>query len=225
MKFYDWDFAPNCRRLRMFLLEKGIEIPREECITPQIALKDGYEKTYKHYMVPMLELDDGTQIGEVIAIWNYLEGVHPEPNLLGRSPLEKAEIIAWERRAYDEGMIGYAEIFRNSHPNFVDRGLPGYIEPIAQIPDLIERGKKRVAHFHEKFNSRLADNEFVGGDNFSVADITTITVVDFGLALEMPIPKSAPHVQRWYDMVNEREGVQLSRPRHLPDGTPVEQAA
>ena len=64
MKLYDWDFAPNCRRVRMFLLEKGIEIPREECITRDIALKTGYIGHYKHAMVPMLELDDGTQLGK-----------------------------------------------------------------------------------------------------------------------------------------------------------------
>jgi len=62
MKLYEWDFAPNCRRVRMFLLEKGIEIPKEECITPEIALKDPFISKYEHAMVPMLELNDGFQI-------------------------------------------------------------------------------------------------------------------------------------------------------------------
>jgi glutathione S-transferase len=225
MKLYEWDFAPNCRRVRMFLLEKGIEVEKEECITPEIILKTPYLDHYPHAMVPMLELDDGTQIGEALSIWIYLETLHPNPPLMGTTALEKAIISAWERRAYDEGMVGHAEIFRNSHPNFVDRGLPGHREPVPQIPALIERGKLRVERFHRKFNEQLSKNKFVAGDTFTVADITAITVVDFGHALEMQIPDFAPHVKRWYDMVQERESVQKSKPTHMPDGSPMPVAA
>jgi glutathione S-transferase len=224
-KLYDWDFAPNCRRVRMFLIEKDLEIERVECITPKIALNQAFQKRYTHYMVPMLELADGTQIGEALAIWTYLEALFPQPPLMGATPLEKARISAWERRAYDEGIVGHAEIFRNSHPNFVDRGLPGYHEKIAQIPALIERGKKRVAHFYRKFNEQLADNAFVAGDKFSVADMTTLVAVDFGKALDMPIPQSAPNVERWYDAMQKRPSVRDSVPKHGPDGTPLEMAA
>ncbi len=93
---------------------------------------------------------------------------------------------------YDEGMVGHAEIFRNSHPQFVDRGLPGHVDPVPQISALIERGKLRVAQFHEKFNDQLSKNNFIAGEKFSVADITTITVCDFGLALGMAIPDHCP---------------------------------
>ena len=137
MKLYEWDFAPNCRRVRMFLIEKGIEISKKECITPQIVLKPGYLAHYRH----ALELDDGTQIGEALVIWIYFEASYPDPPLMGTTALEKAVISAWERRAYDEGMVGHAEIFRNAHPKFVDRGLPGHLEPVPQIPALIERGE------------------------------------------------------------------------------------
>ncbi|HEX7953083.1 MAG TPA: glutathione S-transferase N-terminal domain-containing protein [Burkholderiales bacterium] len=225
MKLYDWDFAPNCRRVRMFLLEKGIQVPREECITPEIALKNPYISRYAHAMVPMLELDDGTQLGEGLAIWTYFETLYPDPPLMGRTALEKAQISAWERRAYDEGMVGHAEIFRNSHPNFVDRGLPGHTEPIPQIPALVERGKLRVARFHKKFNEQLSRNQYVAGDRFSVADITTITVVDFGHALEMPIPGDCPHVKRWYEEMQSRNSVRNSAPTHMPDGSPMPIAA
>jgi len=225
MKLYEWDFAPNCRRVRMYLLEKGIDIPREECITPAIALKHSYLDQYKHSMVPMLELDDGTQIGEGLSIWVYFETLHPQPPLMGTTALEKATILAWERRAYDEGMVGHAEIFRNSHPNFVDRGLPGHRDPVPQIPALVERGKLRVARFHKKFNEQLSKNRYVAGDKFSVADITTITVVDFGHALQMTIPSDCPHVQRWYDELQSRPSVRDSRPTHMPDGSPMPMAA
>lgn len=225
MKLYEWDFAPNCRRLRMFLIEKGIELPKEECITPNISLKKPYLDHYPHAMVPMLELDDGTQLGETLAIWTYFEALHPEPPLMGTTPVEKAVISAWERRAYDEGMVGHAEIFRNSHPNFVDRGLPGHTEAVPQIPDLVERGKLRVERFHRKFNDQLADKKYIAGDRFSVADITTVAVCDFGHAMEMKIPDFAPHVQRWYDAMQERESVVNSRPTHMPDGSPMSEAA
>ena len=77
MKLYDLDFAPNCRRVRMFLLEKRIKIPRESVSLRDIALKTGYIGHYKHAMVPMLELDDGTQLGEALSIWLYLETFTP----------------------------------------------------------------------------------------------------------------------------------------------------
>lgn len=211
--------------MRMFLLEKGIEVAKEECITSQIQLKDPYIRSYKHAMVPMLELDDGTQLGEALSIWLYFETQQPNPPLMGTTAVEKAVISAWERRAYDEGMVGHAEIFRNSHPRFVDRGLPGHVDPVPQIPALIERGKLRVERFHRKFNEQLSKNKFVAGDKFTVADITTITVCDFGHALEMKIPKDCPQVQRWYDMAQERKSVQKSRPTHMPDGTPMPLAA
>ena len=225
MKLYEWDFAPNYQRVRMFLLEKDIEIPKKKCITSEIILKDPYLAHYRHAMVPMLELDDGTQLGEGLAIWIYFEALYPDPPLMGTTPLEKAMISAWERRAYDEGMVGHAEIFRNSHPKFVDRDLPDHLEPVPQIPTLIERGKLHVARFHRKFNEQLSKNKFVAGDKFSVADITTITVVDFGHALEMQIPAGCPHVKRWYNEMQERDSVRQSLPTHMPDGTPMPVAA
>jgi glutathione S-transferase len=209
----------------MFLIEKGIEISKEECITSDIVLKPAYLTNYKHAMVPMLELDDGIQIGEALSIWTYFETLHPNPPLMGSTALEKAVISAWERRAYDEGMVGHAEIFRNAHPKFVDRGLPGHQEPVPQIPALVDRGKLRVERFHRKFNEQLSQNKFVAGHRFSVADITTITVVDFGHALEMQIPENCRHMRRWYDEVQERESVRRSLPTHMPDGSPMQVAA
>ena len=96
MKLYEWDFAPNSRwRVRMFLIEKGLEIERIECITPKIVLNEFFQARYPHYMVPMLELKDGTQIGEALAIWTYLETLYPQPPLMGTTALEKAAISAW----------------------------------------------------------------------------------------------------------------------------------
>jgi glutathione S-transferase len=205
----------------MYLIEKGLDVPREECITPAIALKAPFLDAYPHAMVPMLELDDGTQIGEALSIWTYFENLHPEPPLMGSTAMEKAMILSWERRAYDEGLIGHAEIFRNSHPNFVNRGLPGHRQPVPQIPALVERGQLRVERFHHKFNEQLADHEYIAGGRFSVADITTVCVVDFGHALDLPIPPGAPHLRRWYEQMQERNSVRASQPTHMPDGSPM----
>ena len=103
--------------------------------------------------------------------------------------------------------------------------MPGHVDPVPQIPALIERGKLRVARFHEKFNDQLSKNNFIAGEKFSVADITTITVCDFGLALGMAIPDHCPNVKRWYYEMQKRESVQKSRPTHMPDGTPMPLAA
>ena len=100
MKLHDWDFAPTCRRVRMFLLEKKLQIPKEECITPSIALKDPFIKYYKHAMVPMLGLDDGTRDRRGPVHLGLPGGTSPEPAAAGTTALEKATILAWERRAF-----------------------------------------------------------------------------------------------------------------------------
>jgi glutathione S-transferase len=221
MKLYEWNWTPSSRRLRIFLLEKGIEIPTEEVSTPDLRLEPWFRAIYPHAMAPMLELEDGTQIGEVFSIWLYLEALHPDPPLLGTTAVEKATVAAWERRAYDEGMIGYAEISRNSHPQFVNRGLPGYPEPVPQIPALIERGKLRVDFFHKKFDRQLAWNRFVAGERFSVADITTVSAIDYGRWLDLAIPGHFRNLKRWYAELQQIESVRKSLPYFSPNGTPI----
>lgn len=205
MKLYNWQFAPNCRRVRMFVLEKGLDLPAiEEVIGSGLRLRPEYLQTWPHAMVPMLELDDGTRIGEAMAICRYFEDEFPQPNLMGRDGREKGVIEMWERRAYDDCMIGTAEVFRNSHPDFVDRGIPGTTAPVPQIPALIERGKGRVARYYRKMQEQLRDHRFVAGDRFSVADITTLCAMDFARACDMPIPSDCPDVARWHADVSAR---------------------
>lgn len=205
MKIYNWQFAPNCRRVRMFVLEKGLDLPAiEEVIGDRFRLRPEYVNKWPHAMVPMLETDDGTQIGEAMAICRYLEDVFPEPRLMGRTAIEKGLIEMWERRAYDEGLIGCAEVFRNSHTEFVDRGLPGSLEPVPQIPALSERGKGRVGRFYQKFEAQLGKYPFVAGELFSVADITTLCVADFAKFNQLDIPGDCPNFARWYAVVAAR---------------------
>ena len=212
MKLYNWQFAPNCRRVRMFVLEKKLDLPAiEEVIGDGFRLVPPYIEKWPHAMVPMLETDEGAQIGEAMAICRYLEDRHPEPNLMGRSGVEKGTIEMWERRAYDDGMIGVAEVFRNSHPDFVDRGLPGTLDKVPQIPALVERGRGRVGRFYAKFAHQLESNPYVAGDRFSVADITTLCVVDFATFNGMGIPAGSSGMQAWYERVNARPSAAASR--------------
>lgn len=212
MKIYNWQFAPNCRRVRMFVLEKGLDLPAiEEVIGDGFRLRPEYVDKWPHAMVPMLETDDGAQIGEAMAICRYLEDKFPAPPLMGSTPLEKGLVEMWERRAYDDGLIGCAEVFRNSHPQFVDRGLPGTLEPVPQIPALIERGKGRVRRFYQKFNTQLATSRYVAGDRFSVADITTLCVTDFAKFNGLDIPAECPDFARWYAEVAARPSARTSQ--------------
>ena len=143
MKLYSWGAAPNPRRVLIYLAEKGIELEVVEA-GEGAHLTDGYLARYDGRIVPMLELDDGTQIGEAMAICRYLEDGYPAPPLFGVNRRDRALVEMWERRAELEAFAGLAEVFRNSTPAFAGRGLPGFEEPIEQIPALIERGKKRL---------------------------------------------------------------------------------
>jgi glutathione S-transferase len=156
--------APNPRRARIFLKEKGLDVPKEEInILEGENLKDDYLAVNPFGLVPALELDDGTVITEAPAICRYIESQHPEPNLMGTDPLETARIESWERFAEMSGMQAVGEMFRNMTPVLDDRGLPG-MTGIDRIPALVERGKKRIANFYKQLEDRLSESEYLAGD-------------------------------------------------------------
>jgi glutathione S-transferase len=212
MKLYNWQPAPNCRRVRMFILEKGMDLPEIEEVGDQVQfrLSDNYVKIWPHALVPMLETNDGFRIGEAMAICRFIEDERPEPNLMGRNGLEKACSEMWERRAHDEGIVGAGEAFRNAHPAFIDRGLPGSLEPVRQIPALVERGRGRVRRFYRKFDEQLKDNRFVAGNRFTVADITALCSVDFAKFVGIPVPPDCPSLGRWYEEISARPAAKAS---------------
>jgi glutathione S-transferase len=202
----------------MFILEKGMDMPEikevgatADQLVPggRFGLSDDYIKVWPHALVPMLETNE-LRIGEAMAICRFIEDERPEPNLMGRNGREKACIEMWERRAYDEGMWGAAEAFRNAHPVFVDRALPGSLEPVPQIPALVERGRGRVSRFYRKFDQQLKETHFVAGDRFTVADITALCSVDFGKIVGIPIPQDCPGLARWYEDISARPAAKAS---------------
>lgn len=206
MKLYNWQ-APNPRRVRIFLAEKDIKIPLVD-VGDGPRLKAEYLAKFPQATVPMLELDDGTVIGEAIAICRYFEEIQPAPPLFGTDPLSKAQIAMWEVRAIDEGLMAFAEFYRNSNPKFVDRALPGTNEPVPQIPALLERARGRVRRFYKKFDEQLSHNAFIVGDQYSIADISALCAIDFGAASQMGVESDfatdCQHVKRWHTEVSAR---------------------
>lgn len=204
MKLYGWGQAPNPRRVLIYLAEKGIEIEVVEA-GAGARLSDEYLARYEGRAVPMLELDDGTQIGEAMAICRYFEEDHPAPPLFGIDRRDRALVEMWERRAETEAFPGASEAFRNAHPAFVGRGLPGFVEPVAQIPALVDRGKQRLERFFRRIDARLADTPFIAGPRFTVADITALCAADFARkAVKLAIPEECANVRRWHEEVSAR---------------------
>jgi glutathione S-transferase len=209
MKLYDFGRAPNPRRVRIYLAEKGIDIP-----TVDINLLEGEQLSAEFRainpgaMVPVLETDDGIYLSESIAICKYIEALHPEPSLFGEGPTAEALVLMWTNIVENEGMFAVAEVLRNSLPAFQNRALPGPLD-IAQIPALVERGRARCENFFDRIEQRLGDSPFLAGDGFSVADITLLVVVDAAANMvDIDARASRPALGGWHQQVSGRPSAQ-----------------
>ena len=204
MKLYDCQMAPNPRRVRVFLAEKGVDIPKTEVsIIEGENLKPEYLAVNPRGLLPTLELDDGDRIDETIAICRYIEETQPEPNLMGRDALEKAQIESWQRHMEFDGLNPTGEMFRNSFDPFKNRGLPG-LENVQAIPELAVRGKAGVERFYERLEQRLSQSTYIAGERYTVADITALCVVDFASFAKMGIPEANTNTKRWHADVSAR---------------------
>ncbi len=209
MKLYDCQMAPNPRRARIFIAEKGLAIPNVEVsILEGANLKPEYLAINPWGTLPALQLDDGTVIAEAPCIFRYLETLHPEPNLLGRDAVETARIGAWERFAELNGIGAIGEYFRNQFEPLKDRALPGY-SGVQTLPALVERGRQRTAWFYQQLERRLGETEYLAGDRYSAADITALCAVDFGNAIGLGIPEDCNEVRRWHAVVGARPGCKV----------------
>ena len=205
MILYDVKTSPSPRRVRIFIAEKGLDIEVVQVNTAEREhLKEDFLKLNPWATVPVLKLDDGTCISEAIACCRYLEENYPNPPLMGVNPSEKAIISMWEHRMEWDGFLAVAEFLRNTVERLKNRGLTGTLN-FDQIPALAERGKKRVALFHNLLDERLAESEFVATDKYSVADITAQVSIDFAQKAGIPIPEDKKNILRWYSNVNSRE--------------------
>jgi glutathione S-transferase len=205
MKLYDMVKAPNPRRVRMFLAEKGVAVERVEIDIPGGAnLAGDYLAINPRGVVPTLQLDDGTIIDESIAICRYIDALHPEPNLFGRDPVEIARVEQWQRRAEFEGLFNIAAVFRNTAEPFANRAMPGTAPPLAQIAAMAERGRVLTWHFIDMLEARLGESIYVAGDRFTLADITALVAVDFAKWVQIRMSEAHPNLQRWYAAVSSR---------------------
>ncbi len=198
MKIYETSTAPNARRVRMFLAEKGIDmeyvqldIGGGENLNAEMREKNVTTK------IPFLELDDGTHLGETMAICRYFEELHPETPLLGTNPLQKAQIEMWQRRAEFYFLLPVGMCFQHTTGYFKDR-----MNPIAAWGE--ESGKNAVA-FLDVLDAQLADNTYLAGEEFSVADITLLCTLDFARVMKIKLQDKHTNLQRWYELVSNRD--------------------
>jgi glutathione S-transferase len=204
MKLYDYKEAPNPRRVRIFLAEKGITLP-----TVAVDLRAGeqftaaFRRVNPECTVPVLEFDDGRRLTEVIAICLYLELAHPVPALMGVGEQERAIIADWHHRIERQGFWAVGDAFRNSVPGLKGRALPGP-DDYEQIPALAERGRARVRRFFEMLDRELTGRAFVAGERYTIADILALVTVNFAARIGLQVPEQCSDLRRWHQAVSAR---------------------
>jgi glutathione S-transferase len=198
MKIYDFAFAPNPRRLRIFVAEKGLKIPTE-----QVDLFTGANRTPEMLKknpaggLPLMELDDGTHLAESVAICRYLESLHPEPNLMGKNSREQAEIEMWNRRV-ELGLFAAAgRAFQHTNELFKAR--------LKQFPEYGETQRETTKQQLQWLDAQIGSKPFIAGDRFTIADITGEVAVDFAAqAAGVPMDPALKNLARWYQSVSSR---------------------
>ena len=198
MKLYDSRVAPNPRRTRIFLAEKGITVPTEQVDIMLMQHKTPeYTAINPLQRMPALVLDDGTVITESIAICRYFEMLQPDPPLFGVGAKDIAIVEMWNRRAEINFFSNVAAVFRHTHPAMKELEIP-------QIAAWAEANRPRVTSFLELLDRELSDREFVAGDRFTIADITMQVAVDFMKPGRLAMPEGAKNVKRWHAAVSAR---------------------
>lgn len=198
MKLFDGGRAPNPRRVRVFLAEKGIEVP----VVPvdMGAMEHRSEQVRSRNPLqglPVLELDDGTILTETVAICRYFEEIQPAPPLFGEGAVGRALVEMWQRRVELELFLRVAHAFRHIHPAMKEWEVP-------QIPEWGEANKPKVTKFLHFLDGELANREFIAGDAYTIADITGLIAIDFMKPARIALPDDCVHVRRWYEAVSAR---------------------
>ncbi len=198
MKIYSSTVAPNPRRVRIFLAEKGIEVPYEDVdIGAAVNRQPEYRKKINPLgEVPVLELDDGTHIAESVAICRYFEELHPQPPLFGVGALDRAVVEMWNRRMEYHLLLLVAQTFRNTSEFFKGR--------IPQVPQFAEVTRAAAEKSYTWLDGELANRRFIAGDKFTIADITALCAVDFGRVSKIRIQPEHKHLARWREEVSAR---------------------
>ena len=210
MKLYDFELATNAQRVRVFLAEKGLEVPTEQLnVRDDDQFVEPFTSMNPFHCVPFLELDNGTVIAESMSICRYLEELHPEPPLFGRTAEKRAVIDMWLRRFELDAFIPMLHAVRNHVPMFAGRVVPGTRTDLPQLPVMVTRGKEMMEVFLGRVEPHMAQHEFIAGPDFTVADITGFFTVRMTNALEMDLTTSYPAVAAWLAKVSQRPVFQL----------------
>jgi glutathione S-transferase len=197
MKLYDSQGAPNPRRVRVFLAEKGIAVPIEQVdITKAVNREPAFRAKNPLGTVPVLELDDGTCIAESVAICRYFEETQPSPPLMGVDAKDRAVVEMWQRRMELELFIPVAQVFRNSHPFFAGR--------IPQVAEWGEVSRKHAEATMGWLDRELAGREFIAGPRYTIADVTALCGIDFGRVSKIRIAPELANLSRWHAAVSAR---------------------
>jgi len=198
MKLYDGGRAPNPRRVRVFLAEKGISVPIEPVDLGALQQKsEAYRAINPLQRVPALVLDDGTVITESIAICRYFEALQPSPVLFGQGARDSALIEMWNRRVELHLLAVVSAVFRHLHPAMREMEKP-------QVAAWGEANKPRALEFLALLDCELKDRRFIAGDHYSVADITGMIAVDFMKPAKLALPPELTQVARWHAEVSAR---------------------
>jgi glutathione S-transferase len=206
MKLYTSQRAPNPRRVLMFIAEKGIA----GIETVQVDLGKGEHRAADFVarnplaQVPVLELDDGRCLGETRAICTYLEGLHPQPNLMGEGYEERAFIEMADRRCELQLFLKIANCIRHTHP-----GLAALEQP--QFGEFGAAQGQKMRDTARWLDGVLARQEFVAGSRFTIADITAFCALEFarGLMKFRPGEEGMGNLQAWRDRIAERESAKV----------------
>jgi glutathione S-transferase len=199
MKLYDTPLAPNPRRVRIFLAEKGLDLPREEIdLMAGEAKTEAFTRLNPMQSVPVLVIDDGLVLAESIAICRYIEeAVRPEPNLMGRTASERALIEMWNRRVELKLFSHIAQVFRHLHPRLAALEQP-------QVAVWGEVNKPKVAAQLAFWNGELGTRRFIAGESYTIADITALVAVDMMPRARLERPPGLVNLERWYAEVAGR---------------------
>lgn len=188
--------APNPRRVRVFMAEKGIALPVEQVDIMAGDQFRAHRARVGTHRVPALELEDGRFLTESVAICRYLEALEPEPNLMGRDPLEAAVVEMWQRRVEFDLLLPVAFVLRHGNPKMA------VMED--QCPEWAEANRPRVLAGLAWLDARLGESRFVAGERFTVADITAAVAVDFLRPVRIAVPGSHRHLLAWRAGLDER---------------------
>lgn len=192
MKLFDGGRAPNPRRVRIFLAEKGIEVPLVSVDMGAMEHRGGDVAARNPlHRLPVLELDDGTVLCESVAICRYFEEIQPEPALFGRGAFGTAQVEMWQRRLELNLLLPVGFAFRHIHPAMKEWEVP-------QLPEWGEANKPKVLDFLVLLDAELALREFAAGDDFSIADITGMVAIDFMKPARIAVPQELTNVIRWH---------------------------